>query len=255
MRENGHKYHIQGIGADPFRPPPAGNYGVGADSELPLLAEPPRDEVSDPFRGISRPQRVSRIKAIEWVSNAVTRTRGHDLPGNFNPLVISELFWEQSSKWHLFAQAHIKQTSSVCRSFLEDLLRQKAPQDIFYRVWPRIMDEIRARESHAMKELDKIWTDTTSYVINYSHDYSDSIKKSQSERRKGLMPDYISRATRVHSYPSYTDPSATSIDGDRVLNMYHDQINSDIDTQSSEEVLGCVIAIYRVYFSSLAQDL
>ena len=51
-----------------------------------------------PFSKIKRPQKLSRRKAMAWVNDVVIRARGRELPGNFNPLVITELFWNQSSK-------------------------------------------------------------------------------------------------------------------------------------------------------------
>jgi hypothetical protein len=37
--------------------------------------------------------------ALDLVRQVLIRTRGKELPGNFNPLLVGELFWEQSSKW------------------------------------------------------------------------------------------------------------------------------------------------------------
>ena len=44
------------------------------------------------------PTHWSKPRAIDWVRRVLVRTRGKELPGNFNPLLISELFWKQSSK-------------------------------------------------------------------------------------------------------------------------------------------------------------
>lgn len=46
------------------------------------------------------PQEVSNDEAIAWVRRIITGARGRELPGSFNPQVIAELFWEQSSRWH-----------------------------------------------------------------------------------------------------------------------------------------------------------
>ncbi|PKY04430.1 hypothetical protein P168DRAFT_343960 [Aspergillus campestris IBT 28561] len=250
MRKNAHKYQIRGLGADaPIPKDTALNESKtnGVDGEMQPLDECTSDEDYNPFRDISRPQNMSHQKAIDWVRKVVTRARGRELSGNFNPLVISELFWEQSSKWRLFAQAHVEQVSNVCHCFLKSLLREKAPRDTLSCMWPLIVDEMKARQRRAMEELDKILTDTTSCVINYNHYYTDTIQKSQFERRKGALRDCISRATSVVRPTNMSNKNTTSIDVDKALNMYHEHIDPNMDTHSSEEVLDCVIAIYKVY--------
>ena len=39
---------------------------------------------------------LTHKQAIDWVKNTLERTRGYELPGTFQPMLISQLFWEQS---------------------------------------------------------------------------------------------------------------------------------------------------------------
>lgn len=48
---------------------------------------------------IDAPSSMTTSEATEWVKQAMERSRGRELTGNFNPLLVGELFWEQSSKW------------------------------------------------------------------------------------------------------------------------------------------------------------
>ncbi|KAL2810363.1 P-loop containing nucleoside triphosphate hydrolase protein [Aspergillus cavernicola] len=133
VRLNGHKYHIHGREEN-------ASSTKQVDTE-PLDEEPSEDDEEvvsrkvainhnpRPFTKIKRPQKLSRRKAVTWVNDVVIRARGRELLGNFNPLVIAELFWEQSSKWHLFAKAHIDEVSGVCQRFLESVLKDKTPLD------------------------------------------------------------------------------------------------------------------------------
>jgi hypothetical protein len=49
-------------------------------------------------------------------------SRGPELPGVFNYQVISQLFWEQSSKWEKFARTHINCVADVCQSLVHQIL-------------------------------------------------------------------------------------------------------------------------------------
>ncbi|GFG16990.1 conserved hypothetical protein [Aspergillus lentulus] len=250
VRMNGHKYHIQGIGENS----PSTKQ---VDTE-PLESSEGEEEVLSkevltnrncrPFAKIKRPQKLSRRKAIAWVNDVVIRARGRELLGNFNPLVIAELFWEQSSKWHLFAKAHIEEVSGVCQRFLESVLKDKAPPDIVHRLWPAISESIKTRHRDALEELDRILKDTRSYVINYNHYYTDTIKKRQLERRKNHMGDCIERATQYKKLPGcQSDHTFPDIDIGHALDLFSDGIDPNMDNHSSEEVLDCLFAIYKVY--------
>jgi hypothetical protein len=73
-------------------------------------------------------------EALEWVSHVLIRTRGKELAGNFNPLLIGELFWEQSSKWPGMSMDYVDKVADVCTQFLKDFLLKKCPKDIHPRL-------------------------------------------------------------------------------------------------------------------------
>jgi GTPase SAR1 family protein len=269
VRLNGHKYYIHGLqddvsstkqaDTDPLEEP-SDDVTSTKQADTCSLDEESSDEDreivstttennqnSRSFMSIKRPQKLSRRKAIAWVNDVVIRARGRELLGNFNPLVIAELFWEQSSKWHLFAKAHIDEVSGVCQRFLESVLKDKAPPDIFHRLWPSILERIKTRYKHALDELDKILKDTRSYVINYNHYYTDTIKKRQSERRKIHISKCIEKATQYKKIPGCrSDHTFPDIDIGHALGLFSDRIDPNMDNHSSEEVLDCLFAIYKV---------
>jgi hypothetical protein len=69
------------------------------------------------------------------------RTRGKELAGNFNPLLIGELFWEQSSKWPSMSMDYVDKVADVCTQFLKDLLLKKCPKDIHPRLWSSVLQD------------------------------------------------------------------------------------------------------------------
>lgn len=213
------------------------------------------------FGHIESPLKLTQQNAMRWVNDAVTRARGRELPGNFNPLVIAELFWEQSSKWHLFAVAHIDQISEICRCFLELLLREQCPNDIQLRLWPKIQEEVRARRKRAIDELERILEETKSYPINYNHYYTDTIRKRQTERRELELKRCLEDATRHVEMPECSsDHTFPSIDVDLAMKYYSERMDPDMDKHSSELVLDCLWAIYKVwrfcsYFCSMISQL
>jgi hypothetical protein len=103
IRRRGHKYHIDRLEASTAVGAAVFEVEAEAASLHPVLGQPtvPLDEA--PKTGA--PTKMSYREATGWVSQVLKRTRGRELPGNFNPILVGELFWEQASKWQLCVPA------------------------------------------------------------------------------------------------------------------------------------------------------
>ena len=229
-RKNGHKYSL-----DLF----------DEEEAFPNLAPTPKP------KGHSQevPVSMSRTEALAWVRSVLIRTRGRELVGNFNPLLIGELFWEQSSKWHRFATDYLDQVAQVCSRFLEILLEDKCPKDVISRLKINLVqDALKTRYDNAVDELEKIMEEVRSYPINYNHYYTDTIKKRREERQKESLRECIDDATTEEPIPDCSSKShhSISIDVDQALSRYAEEADPNMENVSCEEALDCLYAIYKV---------
>jgi GTPase SAR1 family protein len=194
------------------------------------------------------PTRLSRNEALDWVRNVLVRTRGKELVGNFNPLLIGELFWEQSCGWKQFAVDHIEDVSRVCEKFLGALLDHKSPGDVKSRLWSsKIRDALKARRQAALRELDLIMEDNKTFPINYNHYYTDTVRKRREERTKKLVTQSLESGVQHTTLPGYhpTHTSA-SIDIGTVVANITKRSDPNMEKFSCEEALDCLFAIYKV---------
>ena len=164
---------------------------------------------------------MSSSEALKWVSQVLLRTRGRELSGNFNPLLVGELLWEQSSNWHQLAMDHIEGVAHVCSHFLAALPQVKCPKDIHSRIWSSlIQDALKSRNEASVEELGLIMKDVRSYPINYNHYYTDMIRKRRQARGKKALTACIKSATKhvfVSTLPSDTLVKPIGSGGSRVL--------------------------------------
>ncbi|KAJ9191829.1 hypothetical protein DTO164E3_8652 [Paecilomyces variotii] len=239
MRTHGHKFQIHGMGGNSTSSEASEEDEVITRS-LEFLAN--TLTYRQCFSHIERPQILSHREGVQWANDVVIRARGRELLGNFNPLVIAELFWEQSSKWNLIAEAHIDGVSDVCSTFLQEVLKDKAPSDMYARMWPIIRERVKARHRSAVEELEKILKDNKSYVINYNHYYTDTIKKRQAERQKIKLRECLDKAAAPGG-----NREVLPVNVNKALHLYSEDIDPGMDNHSSDEVLDCLLAIYKVY--------
>ena len=194
------------------------------------------------------PTRCSKSRAMDWVRGVLVRTRGKELPGNFNPLLIGELFWEQSSKWQRMAEHHVEDVADVCTRFLDALLREKCPKDVHTRLWSsKIEDALTSRFDGSTREIGKIIEDIKSYPITYNHYYTDTIKKRRREREEKCLANCIDNTTQHILLPGCSSKHTSAhVDSGKAAREYSDAVDPDMENHTCEEALDCLYSIYKV---------
>ncbi|GKT63428.1 dynamin family protein [Colletotrichum tofieldiae] len=184
---------------------------------------------------------VTKDGMITWIR----RTRGRELPGNYNHVLLAELFHEHSSPWRKIAEDHVSEVvDSVCkwvhqavsRLFCEDRLRQNLTILCQER-----LDKCR---SHAFEELRKILFDEQRHPITYNHYYTDNIQKARNDSHKSALKDAI--RPLVSSWTTRVDPTSYMDDADGLINALQPKICVNMDQQACEEALAGLNAYYKV---------
>ena len=200
---------------------------------------------------IRTPQKLSRRKAVDWVLRVLQRTRGRELPGTFNPLVIAQLFKEQSAAWKAVAESHIDETATVCAGFIKQVFEAKIPAEVRDRLWDlKIEQALQATLRSSRQELQKILEDKERHPITYNHYFTTTVQKLSQKKLRGEMRKLTEEATTTVQEKTnmpgpgfapheYVCPSALEA---RMDNF----IEQDMDKFAAEQVLDEQIAFYKV---------
>jgi GTPase SAR1 family protein len=226
VRKNGPKYFISSIQAK-----------KSASVELP-------SSLSD----IDLPVTLSKDEGVAWVARVLERTRGKEPIGNYNPLIIGELFWELSFKWSTMATKHVERVFEVSKMFFESLLEEKAPKDVRTRLQAlRVTDTLQSRRQNALEEVKRLIDDKREFPVTYNHYYTDTIQKKQSDRTRHLLERAVGQATTETHNPGCTSShSSTNVDVAAVVAQVHSQVDRDMVHYSCEHLLDCVLSMYKV---------
>jgi hypothetical protein len=230
-------------------------FQIELDDETPVRAK-----AAKPLRpGV--PIRLSKADAINWVHRVMVRTRGKELVGNFNPLLIGALFWEQASNWKNVAVSHVELVSRICNRCLEIILDDKTPKDVKARLWAtKIADTLKTRRQAAFHELDLIMQDLESFPINYNHYYTDTVQQLRMRRQKHELENAIrcgietKMTTATGMNANHPGIPSERVNITRVLESFYQSSNSNMESFSCEEALDCLFAIYKVCLSSLSSS-
>ncbi|KAK7178351.1 dynamin family protein [Paraphaeosphaeria sporulosa] len=235
LHEDGHSYHIA----------KSGTPGADIDPSIPVPSP------------AQKPVQLSRSQAFSWVKTVVDRNRGRELAGNFNPLLVGELFWQQSVKWKSLTEAYVEEVAEVCRQFLANLLEDMCPKDVISRLWSLHFEEaLKGRNDAAAGELGRIVDDHKGYPINYNHYYTDIVRQCQKEREHDRLATAVENATTHDLLPGcQSDHTSTKIDIPSALDGFNGGSEPDMEKTSCEEALDRLHAIYKVSLKTFVANI
>ncbi|USP81055.1 hypothetical protein yc1106_08329 [Curvularia clavata] len=224
MRLRGHKYLLGAADDDE------------AAKELKKLKE---QEESDDLTGLPVPKKLTRDEAIQWVKKTLERSRGYELPGTFQPLLISQLFWEQSGLWEEIASQHIFNLARACKEFAYTVVETTAPADFKDRIIDINVDSALSKSlANAKDELRKIIKDKSRHPSTYNDNFTATIQKIRLRKhvdltKKATDKSKLDVVDKADVKRAYIEPNKLPAELEKLTEYNMDKFSSAdaLDTQ------------------------
>jgi len=134
------------------------------------------------------PEVISRDEIIDHVRELLKRSRGRELLGTFNPLLLGEPFHEQSVPWEALARQHLHDVWNAAKSYLELTLAHLMDEDTFEGLLQHFVDPVTKEKLKRLnRKLDELLTAVQKgHPITYNHYFTrnnpDRERKTTRER-------------------------------------------------------------------------
>jgi hypothetical protein len=186
---------------------------------------------------------------LNRIENLMNRTRGRELPGTFNPMIISDLFLEQSQPWEALAEAHISQVARAVRTFLKHLISHTADSTtcgaLFQTLVEPELEKIVKDVKH--KTADLLAPHQRGHPITYNHYFTETVQNVKKERSRVELTRVIQNVFGVSSLqPSESSRYVESMDLRPLLEALMAHNNPDMNQYACSEALDCMQAYYKV---------
>ncbi|KAH9865175.1 hypothetical protein IAQ61_009122 [Plenodomus lingam] len=186
------------------------------------------------------PTKLTRKEGIEWVKKTLERSRGYELPGTFQPMLISQLFWEQSHPWEQLASMHISKVARACKDFITTVVQDNAPAEFQERLAAINVDAALARSwSDAKEELRKVLKDKARHPSTYNHYFTTTIQKMRQRKHQKMTQDAAEKSEAT------TNDGQTILYPDKLAQAMENAIELNMDIFSSTEALDTQRAYYK----------
>jgi GTPase SAR1 family protein len=196
----------------------------------------------------SIPRRISRSDFIEDVRELMRRSRGCELVGTFNPLIVGDLFYRQSRPWKRLVERYCESILQAARLCLELILihttdettRDGLLREIIEPAMDRITKELGMKVSEIMRPHQK------GHPITYNHYFTETIQKARQEHEKKNMIRPLNAFFKLkpQTTSSYIQPQ--SFNTADLLDALTQRTEEDPDRFACSETVDCMEAYYKV---------
>ncbi|CZS94323.1 related to dynamin GTPase [Rhynchosporium graminicola] len=202
------------------------------------------DQDSDSESEVS-PLLVNQQVFNKWVKETYLRTRGRELPGNYNHVLLAELYHEQSSRWAGIAENHVKKLFDITTEFVDGAMDHVVHEENMRREII-LLANTRLEEGKALanEELQKLLADEKRQPITYNHYYTDNIQSARESSMKDAM-QIAMRAAVEKDWNGKFHVSNTPLELEKVLTSLQKRVIVNMDDQACAEAMGGLQAYYK----------
>lgn len=183
----------------------------------------------------------TRAEAVEQILKLLKHSRGRELPGLPNPLLVTEIFREYSDPWSRLARDHIHQVWKAVKILLERVLEYLAEPvlgDALLRVWlDPLMDECLR---NARAKLDELLAVREKHPITTNDYFRDTVYKMRLKRHE------LSLTTRLSALFTRYGGQLKSDSIPVIISSIYPKVDQDMDVDAAEEIFDNMNAFYKV---------
>ncbi|KAI0123379.1 P-loop containing nucleoside triphosphate hydrolase protein [Xylariales sp. AK1849] len=198
---------------------------------------------------------VTRDEFIDHIQNKIRRSRGRELPGLFDPMIVADLFRDQASPWEDLARSHVYATWKACRNFLKHAVAHVADvgtstaimQKIVHPTMDGILETLKLKTEEVLRPHQMI------HPITYNHYFTGTIQNIRNEREKDRVTDVLLKFFEVGELGRCSCGVRDLKDLAKLL--VDDNAKPDMHRIAASEALDHMDAYYKVAIKRFLDDI
>jgi GTPase SAR1 family protein len=203
-------------------------------------------EANGPPRPTS-PKHMSRNEYLEHAKSLLTRSRGRELPGTFNPMLIADLFHEQCTPWRSITIQYVEAIWSAARDFLESAFKHLT-QDQTAELIMREMIEpnLQHRLANMCAKVDSIIDQYKSgHPITYNHYFTETIQNVRAKRMEEDLTQKLRTFFHSRDGEVLEELNFTKLKKSSLISALSTKNEVDMDRYACGEAVDCMLAFYK----------
>ena len=184
------------------------------------------------------------------------KTRGRELPGNYNQTLLTEMYHYQSQLWASIAEAHVDTVHHHIWAFVQKAIEHLGVEDyVLHEVKDRMEVKLEANKAQADQELVRLVAEEKQHPITYNHYYTDNVQKSRLKDVKDMMEKTVQRvSTNGTTQQSFRTEAVISMTPDSLIQSLHGKITVNMDERACSEALVDLDSYYKVAMKTFVDN-
>ncbi len=207
------------------------------------------DNADDGNQDTNQPRCISRSAYIKEVKALMKESRGRELPGTYNPLIVTELFSEQCKPWQGKVRSLVDRVFNAASITIESILQHIADGQTAEALLHAI---VRPTMENIKKELTGKTDETmepyiSGHPITYNHYLTDNVQKAQARRSRQQLEERLKSFFDMENLPYNNAVYCNPL---QLLNNLAAHVEPDMDTYSCSIAIDMMEAYYLVWIRS-----
>jgi Dynamin family/Dynamin central region len=185
---------------------------------------------------------LTRADYIVRVWDLIKRTRGRELPSMFNPMIVEDLFVEQSSPWEGIANTYIRSIWQAAREFVsltaghvaDSETSRLLSHEVFQPVLNGLMGDLTAKTAELLR------LHRACHPITYNQDFVNALQTVRKEREEERVTEIMQKSFNVTSLNLIRTYDL------RPLAKALVHADSRVESLACSDALDCMEAYYKV---------
>jgi GTP-binding protein EngB required for normal cell division len=146
--------------------------------------------------------RISRSDYVEDVANRLKFSKGRELPGLFNPLIVGDLFVEQCEPWRGVARLLAEDILEAAHQTTQLIVEHVTASDVAEGVLRLIRRGIEELKVKLDAQVDALLASAAQHPITYNPQLTENVQRIQQARHKRDIKKLVRKTFGSHRFNS-----------------------------------------------------
>ena len=184
---------------------------------------------------------------MNHIQHLMKRTKGRELPETFNPMIVSDLFSEQSTPWKPIARSHVDKVWKAAKEFLGHAAAYVADATTSRALFQKIFEPALNRLLEILNEktTELLTPHQRSHPITYNHYFTETFQKLRNENKQNEYSEIIKKFFGLSSL-EISHYCGRNHDLYQLVTTLVQHTEPDLTYFACSEALDCMKAYYKV---------
>lgn len=189
---------------------------------------------------------ISRSEYVEDVAKRLIFSKGRELPGLFNPLIVHDLFVEQCEPWGRIVSLLAEDIVEAVHMTTQLIIEHITASDVAEGVLKLVRQRIDGLKIELEAEVDALLASVVQVPITYDAQLTKNVQHIQKARHKRGIKKLIRKAFGSHRFDS--PDSKISVNPIELVDLLGDEFETDMERFGSTSAVDNMVAYYKARY-------